>query len=87
MKLQNDSVGGAVTRKEEADNNPKAIRISIDAKAKMNIGNFSRGGRKSRKNMMLTSSLDCIQYLNIKVRKQSTKNWKIMLDSETQFQA
>lgn len=30
---------------KEADKNPKEIRISIDAKARMNIGNFSRGGR------------------------------------------
>ena len=28
-----------------ADSNSKEIRISIDAKARMNIGNFSRGGR------------------------------------------
>ena len=28
-----------------ADNNLKEVRISIDAKARMNIGNFSRGGR------------------------------------------
>ena len=39
---------------EEADNNPKEIRISIDAKAKMNIGNFSRGGR----NRVLTKAED-----------------------------
>ena len=30
---------------EESDNNPKSLRISIDAKAKLNIGNFSRGGK------------------------------------------
>ncbi len=30
---------------KKTDNNPKKIRISIDAKARMNIGNFSRGGR------------------------------------------
>ncbi len=29
---------------EEADKNPKEIRISIDAKAKMNIGNFHEEG-------------------------------------------
>ncbi len=39
---------------EETDNNPKAIRISIDAKARMNIGNFSRGGR----NRVLTKAED-----------------------------
>jgi len=37
-----------------ADNNPKEIRISIDAKARMNIGNFSRGGR----NRVLTKAED-----------------------------
>lgn len=37
-----------------ADNNPKEIRISIDAKARMNIGNFSRGGR----NRVLTKTED-----------------------------
>ena len=30
---------------EESDKNPKSLRISIDAKAKLNIGNFSRGGK------------------------------------------
>lgn len=30
---------------EESDNNPKSLRISIDAKAKLNVGNFSRGGK------------------------------------------
>ena len=30
---------------EESDNNPKSLRISIDAKAKLNIGNFSKGGK------------------------------------------
>jgi hypothetical protein len=30
---------------EESDNNPESLRISIDAKAKLNIGNFSRGGK------------------------------------------
>lgn len=30
---------------EESDNNPKSLRISIDAKAKVKIGNFSRGGK------------------------------------------
>ena len=30
---------------DESDNNPKSLRISIDAKAKLNIGNFSRGGK------------------------------------------
>ncbi len=39
---------------EEADDNPKEIRISIDAKARMNIGNFSRGGR----NRVLTKAED-----------------------------
>jgi hypothetical protein len=39
---------------EEADSNPKEIRISIDAKARMNIGNFSRGGR----NRVLTKAED-----------------------------
>ena len=39
---------------EAADNNPKEIRISIDAKARMNIGNFSRGGR----NRVLTKAED-----------------------------
>lgn len=37
-----------------ADNNPKEIRISIDAKARMNMGNFSRGGR----NRVLTKAED-----------------------------
>jgi hypothetical protein len=37
-----------------ADNNPKEVRISIDAKARMNIGNFSRGGR----NRVLTKTED-----------------------------
>jgi len=39
---------------ETADNNPKEIRLSIDAKARMNIGNFSRGGR----NRVLTEAED-----------------------------
>ena len=30
---------------KESDDNPKSLRISIDAKAKLNIGNFSRGGK------------------------------------------
>ncbi len=30
---------------KESDENPKSLRISIDAKAKLNIGNFSRGGK------------------------------------------
>jgi len=29
----------------ESDANPKSLRVSIDAKAKLNIGNFSRGGK------------------------------------------
>ncbi len=39
---------------KEADDNPKEIRISMDAKARMNIGNFSRGGR----NRVLTKAED-----------------------------
>jgi len=39
---------------EKTDSDPKEIRISIDAKAGMNIGNFSRGGR----NRVLTKSED-----------------------------
>ncbi len=39
---------------KDADKNPKEIRISLDAKAKMNIGNFSRGGR----NRVLTTAED-----------------------------
>jgi transposase len=39
---------------KEADNNPREIRISIDAKARMNIGNLSRGGR----NRVLTKTED-----------------------------
>ena len=39
---------------EKTDSNPTEIRISIDAKAKMNIGNFSRGGR----NRILTKAED-----------------------------
>jgi uncharacterized protein YwbE len=39
---------------QSADENEKEIRISIDAKAKMNIGNFSRGGR----NRVLTKAED-----------------------------
>ena len=39
---------------EAADSNPKEIRISIDAKARMNIGHFSRGGR----NRVLTKAED-----------------------------
>lgn len=38
----------------DADKNPKEIRMSIDAKARMNIGNFSRGGR----NRVLTKAED-----------------------------
>lgn len=38
----------------DADKNPKEIRISLDAKARMNIGNFSRGGR----NRVLTKAED-----------------------------
>ncbi len=34
---------------EASDNNPNALRISIDAKAKLNIGNFSRGGKSRDK--------------------------------------
>jgi len=34
---------------EESDKNPKSLRISIDAKAKLNIGNFSRGGKSRDK--------------------------------------
>lgn len=30
---------------KESDENPKSLRISIDAKAKVNIGAFSRGGK------------------------------------------
>lgn len=30
---------------KESNENPKSLRISIDAKAKLNIGNFSRGGK------------------------------------------
>lgn len=37
-----------------ADSNPKEVRLSIDAKARMNIGNFSRGGR----NRVLTKTED-----------------------------
>jgi uncharacterized protein YwbE len=39
---------------QHADKNEKEIRISIDAKAKMNIGDFSRGGR----NRVLTKAED-----------------------------
>jgi hypothetical protein len=39
---------------KQADCDPKEIRISIDAKAKMNIGDFSRGGR----NRVLTKAED-----------------------------
>jgi len=34
---------------QESDSNPKSLRISIDAKAKLNIGNFSRGGKSRDK--------------------------------------
>ena len=34
---------------EESDKNPKSLRISIDAKAKLNIGDFSRGGKSRDK--------------------------------------
>jgi len=34
---------------KESDENPKSLRISIDAKAKLNIGNFSRGGKSRDK--------------------------------------
>jgi len=34
---------------EESDKNPKSLRISIDAKAKLNIGYFSRGGKSRDK--------------------------------------
>ncbi len=30
---------------KESDDNPESLRISIDAKAKLKIGNFSRGGK------------------------------------------
>ncbi|MCP4652429.1 MAG: hypothetical protein GY858_03465 [Candidatus Omnitrophica bacterium] len=30
---------------KESDENPESLRISIDAKAKLKIGNFSRGGK------------------------------------------
>lgn len=30
---------------KESDENPKSLRISIDAKAKLHIGNFSKGGK------------------------------------------
>lgn len=39
---------------KKTDRNRKEIRISIDAKARMNIGNFSRGGR----NRVLTKAED-----------------------------
>lgn len=39
---------------EKTDSNQKEIRISIDAKARMNIGDFSRGGR----NRILTKAED-----------------------------
>jgi len=48
---------------EAADNNPKEIRISIDAKARMNIGNFSRGGR----NRVLTKAEDHDMDVKIKL--------------------
>lgn len=38
----------------KTDENPVEIRVSIDAKARMNIGNFSRGGR----NRVLTKAED-----------------------------
>jgi len=47
-----------------ADNNPKEIRISIDTKARMNIGNFSRGGR----NWVLTKA----ENQDLDVKKKST---------------
>jgi len=34
---------------EHSDANPKSVRISIDAKAKLNIGYFSRGGKSRDK--------------------------------------
>ena len=34
---------------EHSDSNPKSVRISIDAKAKLNIGCFSRGGKSRDK--------------------------------------
>jgi len=34
---------------EASDESPKSLRISIDAKAKLNIGNFSRGGKSRDK--------------------------------------
>ncbi len=34
---------------QESDENPKSLRISIDAKAKLKIGNFSRGGKSRDK--------------------------------------
>ena len=52
---ETDSIFGQVHKiNEEADNNSKEIRISLDAKARMNIGNFSRGGR----NRVLTKAED-----------------------------
>ena len=46
-----DQIGEA---NRQADAAPNEIRISIDAKARMNIGNFSRGGR----NRVLTQAED-----------------------------
>ncbi len=34
---------------EASDANPKSLRISVDAKAKVHIGNFSRGGKSREK--------------------------------------
>ncbi len=34
---------------EESDKKPKSLRISINAKAKLNIGSFSRGGKSRDK--------------------------------------
>ena len=50
----------------DADRNPKEVRISIDAKARMNIGNFSRGGR----NRVLTKAED--HDLGVKTKTHSS---------------
>ena len=32
-------------KNQDSDHNPKSLRISIDSKAKVKIGNLSRGGK------------------------------------------
>jgi len=41
-----------------SDNNPKSLRISIDSKAKVKIGNLSRGGKARTKEVLKADDHD-----------------------------